>query len=125
MALSESSGSDRRQQVNHALATPLAPRETNVLHPPATGLTAEVIGRRPGIPPRTVHKHLNALYRKLGAADRLSTVPRAQDAGLLPGPARPSGAHPGPGSTGSRSRWTGSPCPPASRSPPAGTVAHA
>ncbi|MER6190447.1 response regulator transcription factor [Streptomyces cyaneofuscatus] len=104
MALRESSGSAQRQQANHALAAPLTPRETNVLHLLATGLTAEVIGRRLGISPRTVHKHLNALYRKLGAADRLSAVLRAQDAGLLPGSAEPPGAHPGPGSTGSPPR---------------------
>lgn len=104
MALRESSGSAQRQQANHALAAPLTPRETNVLHLLATGLTAEVIGRRLGISPRTVHKHLNALYRKLGAADRLSAVLRAQDAGLLPGSAEPPAAHPGPGSTGSPPR---------------------
>ncbi|MFJ8843114.1 response regulator transcription factor [Streptomyces cyaneofuscatus] len=104
MALHASSGSARRRQANHALAAPLTPRETNVLHLLATGLTAEVIGRRLGISPRTVHKHLNALYRKLGAADRLSAVLRAQDAGLLPGAAEPPCAHPGPGSTGSPPR---------------------
>ncbi|MYW32205.1 helix-turn-helix transcriptional regulator [Streptomyces sp. SID2119] len=104
VALRASSGSARRRRANHALAAPLTPRETNVLHLLATGLTAEVIGRRLGISPRTVHKHLNALYRKLGASDRLSAVLRAQGAGLLPGPAEPSGARPGPDSSGSRSR---------------------
>ncbi|MFD6800965.1 response regulator transcription factor [Streptomyces cyaneofuscatus] len=104
MALRESSGSAQRRQANHALAAPLTPRETNVLHLLATGLTAEVIGRRLGISPRTVHKHLNALYRKLGAADRLSAVLRAQDAGLLPGSAEPPAAQQGPGSTGSPPR---------------------
>ncbi|MFD8114589.1 helix-turn-helix transcriptional regulator [Streptomyces microflavus] len=99
MALRESSGSARRRQANHALAAPLTPRETNVLHLLATGLTAEVIGRRLGISPRTVHKHLNALYRKLGAADRLSAVLRAQGAGLLPGSAEPHATHPRPGSS--------------------------
>ncbi|MET7871546.1 helix-turn-helix transcriptional regulator [Streptomyces cyaneofuscatus] len=99
MALRESSGSAQRQQANHALAAPLTPRETNVLHLLATGLTAEVIGRRLGISPRTVHKHLNALYRKLGAADRLSAVLRAQGAGLLPGSAEPPATHPRPGSS--------------------------
>ncbi|MFD7759070.1 helix-turn-helix transcriptional regulator [Streptomyces microflavus] len=99
MALRESSGSARRRQANHALAAPLTPRETNVLHLLATGLTAEVIGRRLGISPRTVHKHLNALYRKLGAADRLSAVLRAQGAGLLPGLAEPPAAHSHPGSS--------------------------
>ncbi|AXI71480.1 response regulator transcription factor [Streptomyces bacillaris] len=91
-ALRASSGSDRGRQANHALAAPLTPRETNVLHLLATGLTAEGIGRRLGISPRTVHKHLNALYRKLGAADRLSAVLRAQDEGLLRRPVEPSGA---------------------------------
>lgn len=99
MALRESSGSARRRQANHALAAPLTPRETNVLHLLATGLTAEGIGRRLGISPRTVHKHLNALYRKLGAADRLSAVLRAQGAGLLPGSAEPPATHPRPGSS--------------------------
>ncbi|XMN11213.1 response regulator transcription factor [Streptomyces griseobrunneus] len=103
MALRDSSGSDRRLQANQALAAPLTPRETKVLHLLATGLTAEVIGRRLGISPRTVHKHLNALYRKLGAADRLSAVLRAQDAGLLPVSARPSGARPGVDSAGTHS----------------------
>ncbi|MEU6837415.1 MULTISPECIES: helix-turn-helix transcriptional regulator [Streptomyces] len=100
-ALRESSGSDHRRQANHALAAPLTPRETNVLHLLATGLTAEGIGRRLGISPRTVHKHLNALYRKLGATDRLGAVLRAQDAGLLPGSA---GGRGGPGVTDTHSR---------------------
>ncbi|MFF8413562.1 helix-turn-helix transcriptional regulator [Streptomyces omiyaensis] len=85
-ALRAASGSERRRQANRSLAAPLTPRETHVLHLLATGLTAEVIGRRLGISPRTVHKHLNALYRKLGASDRLGAVLRAQDAGLLPRP---------------------------------------
>ncbi|MFF9082341.1 response regulator transcription factor [Streptomyces rubiginosohelvolus] len=100
-ALRKSSGSDHRRQANHALAAPLTPRETNVLHLLATGLTAEGIGRRLGISPRTVHKHLNALYRKLGATDRLGAVLRAQDAGLLPGSA---GGRRGPGVTDTHSR---------------------
>ncbi|MFF2226207.1 response regulator transcription factor [Streptomyces globisporus] len=100
-ALRTSSGSDHRRQANHALAAPLTPRETNVLHLLATGLTAEVIGRRLGISPRTVHKHLNALYRKLGAADRLSAVLHAQDAGLLTGSAD---GHRGPGVADTPSR---------------------
>ncbi|MER0429528.1 LuxR C-terminal-related transcriptional regulator [Streptomyces microflavus] len=103
MALRDFCGSDRRLQANHALAAPLTPRETNVLHLLATGLTAEVIGRSLGISPRTVHKHLNALYRKLGAADRLSAVLRAQDAGQLPVSAKPSGARPGVDSAGTHS----------------------
>jgi len=33
---------------------------------------------------RTVHKHVESLYRKLGTRDRVSTVLRAQEIGLLP-----------------------------------------
>ncbi|URM88749.1 helix-turn-helix transcriptional regulator [Streptomyces sp. MRC013] len=73
----------------------LTPREHAVLLALAEGLPATAVARRLGISARTVHKHLQNLYRKLGAADRLSAVLRAQEAGLLrvPGPA----AH-GPGS---------------------------
>ncbi|MFJ4879023.1 response regulator transcription factor [Streptomyces sp. NPDC088745] len=85
LALRGSSAGECGRRANDALAAPLTPRETNVLHLLATGLTAEGIGRRLGISPRTVHKHLNALYRKLGATDRLSAVLRAQQAGLLSG----------------------------------------
>lgn len=42
------------------------------------------MARRLGISARTVHKHLQNLYRKLGTADRLGAVLRAQQAGLLP-----------------------------------------
>ncbi len=48
------------------------------------GLTAAAIGRRLAISHRTVHKHLEHVYAKLGTADRLTTVLRAQHAGLLP-----------------------------------------
>ncbi|GAA3020712.1 helix-turn-helix transcriptional regulator [Streptomyces fulvorobeus] len=83
-ALRDASGRDRRRrQANQSLAVPLTPRELHVLHLLATGIPADAMARRLGISPRTVHKHLHALYRKLGAADRLSAVLRAQEAGLL------------------------------------------
>jgi DNA-binding NarL/FixJ family response regulator len=47
------------------------------------GLPAAAMARRLGISVRTVHKHLENLYRKLGTADRLGAVLRAQRAGLL------------------------------------------
>ncbi|WSV18805.1 LuxR C-terminal-related transcriptional regulator [Streptomyces prunicolor] len=37
-----------------------------------------------GISVATVHKHVESLYRKLGTRDRVSTVLRAQEMGLLP-----------------------------------------
>ncbi|MFI0404554.1 response regulator transcription factor [Actinomadura sp. 3N508] len=62
----------------------LTPRETTVLLLLAEALTADAIARRLGISTRTVHKHTENLYRKLGTRDRLSTVLQAQRHGLLP-----------------------------------------
>ncbi|KUH36955.1 hypothetical protein ATE80_20795 [Streptomyces kanasensis] len=62
---------------------PLTGREVTVLRMLSEGLPATAMARRLGISVRTVHKHLGNLYRKLGAADRLGAVLRAQEAGLL------------------------------------------
>ena len=62
----------------------LTGRELTVLPLLAEGLTAAAIGRRLGISTRTVHKHLEHVYAKLGTADRLTTVLRARQMGLLP-----------------------------------------
>ncbi len=48
------------------------------------GLTAPAMGARLGVSPRTIHKHQEKLYRKLGATDRLSAVLAAKRLGLLP-----------------------------------------
>ncbi|MFF4505853.1 LuxR C-terminal-related transcriptional regulator [Streptomyces sp. NPDC001401] len=65
---------------------PLTPRETAVLLLLTDALTAAAIGRRLGISDRTVHKHIEKIYRKLGTRDRISTVLRAQQLGLVPAP---------------------------------------
>lgn len=71
----------------------LTPREQVVLDLIAEGSTAQAIGARLCISPRTVHKHQENLYRKLGASDRLGAVLRAQQIGLLrPGTQPPSGS---------------------------------
>jgi DNA-binding CsgD family transcriptional regulator len=62
----------------------LTPRELTVLALLAQGLTAASIGRRLMITERTVHKHLQHSYTKLGVTDRLGAVLRAQRIGLLP-----------------------------------------
>jgi DNA-binding CsgD family transcriptional regulator len=62
---------------------PLTARELGVLELVATGLTATAVARRCGISVRTVHKHLENVYRKLGCADRLSAVLAAREAGFL------------------------------------------
>lgn len=66
----------------------LTPREVAVLGLLVEGLTAAAIGRRLGIAERTVQKHLEHVYDKLGVADRLTAVLRAQHLGLLRIPAR-------------------------------------
>ena len=61
-------------------------REIEVLSLVGMGLTAAAVARRCGISIRTVHKHLEHAYAKLGCHDRLSAVMLLRDAGLL-GPA--------------------------------------
>lgn len=65
-------------------APALTPRERVVLELLARGSTAEGVAARLAISPRTVHKHQEHLYRKLGACDRLSAVLAAQRLGMLP-----------------------------------------
>lgn len=67
-----------------AAAYRLTPRETAVLALLADTLTAPAIARRLRVSVRTVHKHLENIYRKLGTQDRLATVLKAQRSGLLP-----------------------------------------
>ncbi|MGQ0575280.1 MAG: LuxR C-terminal-related transcriptional regulator [Pseudonocardia sp.] len=61
----------------------LTPREREVLAAVTGGLTACAAAHRLGIAERTVHKHLERAYAKLGVADRVSAVLRAQRLGLL------------------------------------------
>ena len=46
-------------------------------------MVVDAIARRLGISPRTVHRHLDNLYPKLDAPDRLSAVLRAQALHLI------------------------------------------
>jgi DNA-binding CsgD family transcriptional regulator len=62
----------------------ITPREATVIALLADTLTAAAIARKLHISTRTVHKHLENIYRKLGTADRLETVLRARALGLLP-----------------------------------------
>lgn len=60
----------------------LTPRERTILAMLAESRTAESIGRSLGISARTVHKHLENVYRKLGVSDRVAAVTAAQRRGL-------------------------------------------
>ena len=64
----------------------LTQRELAVLRLLADGLTANAIGHRLLVSPRTVHTHLGSVYRKLGVADRMRAVLVARDLCLLSTP---------------------------------------
>jgi DNA-binding CsgD family transcriptional regulator len=72
----------------------LTPRELAVLDLLSDGLTAEAIGHRLLISPRTVHAHLGRIYRKLEVSDRVLAVTTAQQLGLLPVATPPRPAQP-------------------------------
>lgn len=64
--------------------SPLTAREAEVLRHVATGATANAIGRRLGISPATVRKHLERVYEKLDCHDRLVAVEKSRALGLIP-----------------------------------------
>jgi DNA-binding CsgD family transcriptional regulator len=66
----------------------LTPREQDVLVLLAAGSTARAIAGQLQVSPRTVCKHLEHIYAKLGVGDRLSAVSQAHSLGLLPLPVR-------------------------------------
>ncbi|MCA0296922.1 MAG: LuxR C-terminal-related transcriptional regulator [Actinobacteria bacterium] len=61
----------------------LTPREHTMLEMLSQGLTADAIGRRLSVTVKTVRKHLEHIYSKLGVHDRLLAVERARAEGLL------------------------------------------
>lgn len=77
-------------QLNLASA-PLTGQELAVIRLLAQGLTARGLAQALAISERTVHKHLEHIYRKLGANDRVTALVAASAAGLLAGcaPGRP------------------------------------
>jgi DNA-binding CsgD family transcriptional regulator len=63
--------------IAHPAALPLTARECDVLHWLAAGKTDRDIGSILGISPRTVQKHLQRIYEKLGVETRTAAVMRA------------------------------------------------
>lgn len=61
----------------------LTPREREVLEHVMRGSTATRIGRDMGISAKTVTKHLENAYRKLGASNRVSAVLLAKQHGVI------------------------------------------
>lgn len=85
------SGLYRQSRVLQKLVAPqelpdlgLTGRELAVLALLAKGCTAASIGWTRGCSPRTVHKHLEHIYRKLGVSDRVSAVLVGHRIDLLP-----------------------------------------
>ncbi len=72
-------------------ATELSGRELAVLRLLADGHTAVGIAQRLTTSPRTVQKHLQHVYRKVGVSDRLAAVRVAWELGLVVPHAAPSG----------------------------------
>jgi DNA-binding CsgD family transcriptional regulator len=77
----------RNEPVVPRLDINLTRREQETLQLLSEGLKAQAIGRRLGLSQRTIEKYQQRIYRKFGTRDRLTTVLRAQRAGLLPAPA--------------------------------------
>lgn len=73
-------------------AAPLTDRQREILALLSEGLTMQAIARRLCLSPRTVGKHLERMYRRLGTCDRLTTVLHAQRFGLLAAPPQPMAA---------------------------------
>jgi DNA-binding CsgD family transcriptional regulator len=61
----------------------LSGRELEVMRYVSQGFTAQAIGRRLNISPRTVQKHQENAYRKVGCSDRLLAVQRLAERGVF------------------------------------------
>jgi DNA-binding NarL/FixJ family response regulator len=79
---------------------PLTPRELDVLTRIACGDGATRAAHLLGISERTVHKHLERGYAKLGVHDRLMAVRRMLALGMIPTIGEPGGEPLAPWTTG-------------------------
>jgi DNA-binding NarL/FixJ family response regulator len=57
----------------------LTPREREVLHLLAAGMTNDAIAAQLVVSPATVKKHINHLFSKLGAKNRMQALLRARE----------------------------------------------
>lgn len=73
----------RTGQANQSLPDPLTPREHEVLRLLADGLSNQDIARQLVITRGTVRGHLNKLYHKLDARNRVQAITQARNWGLL------------------------------------------
>jgi DNA-binding CsgD family transcriptional regulator len=77
---------------------PLTPRQADVLSLVAEGQSNDQVGRRLGISSRTVNKHLEHVYERIGACNRTEAARRWLECGgrTTPGRAVPRGGPQGP-----------------------------
>ena len=61
----------------------LTPREVEVLGLVAAGMTNAQVAQRLFLSPRTVQRHLNSIYRKLGVSSRSAATRFALEHGLV------------------------------------------
>ena len=85
---------DRRLASHARPVSELTEREHLVLHLLDDGLTAQGIAARLLLSRRTVHKHLERIYRKLDAHDRGTALAAARERALLVRHPAPRGSHP-------------------------------
>jgi DNA-binding CsgD family transcriptional regulator len=76
---------ERRLASHTRPVSALTERESLVLHLLDDGLTAQGIAARLLVSPRTVQKHLERIYRKLDAHDRVTALVAARERRLLAG----------------------------------------
>lgn len=74
---------ERERETDTAVTQPLTPRETEVLHLLAEGLTNKAIAHQLHVSEHTVKFHVNAIMGKLNAQSRTDAVVRATRLGLL------------------------------------------
>jgi DNA-binding CsgD family transcriptional regulator len=77
---------DRRLTSHTRPVSSLTAREHLILHLLDDGLSAQGIARRLVLSPRTVHKQVERIYRKLDAHDRVTALATARERGILIGP---------------------------------------
>ncbi|MDQ4126358.1 MAG: LuxR C-terminal-related transcriptional regulator, partial [Actinomycetota bacterium] len=77
------SGQEAEDQPERPVGTSLSARELEVLGLVAEGLTDAQVAQRLHLSPRTVGRHLEGVYRKLGVSSRTAAVRTAGELGLL------------------------------------------
>jgi DNA-binding NarL/FixJ family response regulator len=82
-ARAELAATARRTRERARLLDATTPRQRQILGLLAEGMTVQQIASRLDISPRTVERHITALYRALGTSSRLHAVAKAATAGLI------------------------------------------